>query len=394
MGGQGHHQMMGMMTDQIILVDPAGMIVADSYGEQVGQPLADAAQQAAGAPVLVAGQQVGTVLVGSMIEPGLNPLSQDFLRSVNWLLLVSTLTVGVVALGLGSFFFFHITAPIRDLTRAAEAVAGGDLTQQVTVRSQDELGRLAKAFNAMTTTMNRNETLRRQMVADIAHELRTPLSLVQGSLEAMLDGLYELNQENIASVHEETQVLTRLVKDLRDLAQAEAGQLHLEREALAVNDLIERAVELFQAEAIEQGVALTTEIAANLPPLPGDRQRLNQVLVNLLSNALRHTPAGGKITLSARLMTVQGADTSPALLIAVADTGQGIPSEDLPYVFERFYRSDKSRARGSGGSGLGLAITRQIIEAHGGRIWVESEVERGSVFSLSLPVLSEPQNNL
>jgi phosphoglycerate-specific signal transduction histidine kinase len=158
------------------------------------------------------------------------------------------------------------------------------------------------------------------MVADIAHELRTPLSLVQGSLEAMLDGLYELNQENLASVHEETQVLTRLVKDLRDLAQVEAGQLHLEREALTVDDLINRAVELFQAEAMEEGVILTTEIAANLPSLSGDRQRLNQVLVNLLSNALRHTPAGGKIVISVRLMTSQGTDASPALLITITDT--------------------------------------------------------------------------
>ncbi|NIV33521.1 MAG: HAMP domain-containing protein, partial [Anaerolineae bacterium] len=225
------HDMLNMVADRAILIDARGVIVADSHNSQVGQPYPDA-RLAAGVPVISDGQQIGTVLVGSMIEPLLNPLSQDFLRSVNLAVLASAITVGILALALGSFFFFHITAPVRDLTQAAEAVAGGDLTRRVTVRSQDELGRLAQAFNSMTGAMKRNETLRRQMVADIAHELRNPLSLIQGSLEAMLDGIYTLNEENVASVHEETLVLTRLVKDLRDLAQAEAGQLHLEREEL------------------------------------------------------------------------------------------------------------------------------------------------------------------
>jgi signal transduction histidine kinase len=219
--------------------------------------------------------------------------------------------------------------------------------------------------------------------------------LVQGSLEAMLDGMYELNPENIASVHEEIQLLTRLVKDLRDLAQAEAGQLHLERQLLAVDDLVNRAVELFQAEALERQLTLISDIPPDLPPISGDRQRLNQVLVNLLANALRHTPPEGTITISAKPVTggmpasssgsggIEG--VGPALLVSVADTGQGIPPEDLPYVFERFYRADKSRARASGGSGLGLAIARQLIEAHGGRIWVESQPGAGATFSFTLP---------
>jgi signal transduction histidine kinase len=388
------HDMVNMVADRAILVDARGVIVADSHNSQVGQPYPDA-QLAAGVPVTSDGQQIGTVLVGSMIEPILNPLSQDFLRSVNLAVLASAITVGILALALGSFFFFHITTPVRDLTRAAEAVAGGDLTRRVTVRSQDELSRLAQAFNSMTGAMKHNETLRRQMVADIAHELRNPLGLIQGSLEAMLDGIYELNEENVASVHEETLVLTRLVKDLRDLAQAEAGQLHLEREELDINDLISRAAELFRAEAAERQVALITDLSPDLPPLHGDGQRLNQVLVNLLSNALRYTPPEGQVTVSARLTSDeteigvqaqrQAAPSPPVCLISVADTGQGIPPEDLPYVFERFYRADKSRARGSGGSGLGLAIARQIVAAHGGRIWVESQAGAGSTFSFALP---------
>lgn len=386
--GNDHNQMMpemmNRMANRVIVTTIDGLIVADSYGEQTGQRYS-AGQLAAATPVLLDGRQVGTVLVGSMIEPALNALSQEFLASLNMAVLASAATAGLAALILGSFFFFHITAPVRDLTRAAEAVADGDLTQQVTIRSQDELGRLAQAFNVMTGTMNRNETLRRQMVADIAHELRTPLSLVQGSLEAMLDGMYALNLENIASAHEETLVLTRLVNDLRDLAQAEAGQLHLEREALAPADLVNRAVELFQVEAAERQVTLLADVTPGLPAVSGDRHRLNQVLVNLLANALRYTPAGGKVILSARQMVDQEA-AGPALLIQVADTGQGIAPAELANVFERFYRADKSRTRGSGGSGLGLAIARQIVEAHGGRIWVESQPGAGSTFSFTLPL--------
>ncbi|MCQ3979534.1 MAG: two-component sensor histidine kinase [Anaerolineae bacterium] len=297
---------------------------------------------------------------------------------MNLAVLLSAIAVGGVALGLGSLLFFQITAPVRRLTQAAEAIAAGDLSRRVSVRSGDEIGRLAQAFNTMTDSLDRAETLRRQMVADIAHELRTPLSLVQGNLEAILDGLYALNLENVASVHEETLVLTRLVNDLRDLALAEAGQIHLQRETVDLADLAGRAVEGFRAQAVEQEVTLVAELSPDLPLISGDKQRLSQVLLNLLSNALRHTPPGGRIVISVR--------PEPAgLLVSVADTGRGIPPEDLPHVFERFYRADKSRARSSGGSGLGLAIARQIVEAHGGRIWVESWVGVGSTFSVALP---------
>lgn len=366
-----------VLLDRVVLADAEGIVVADSAGVLVGQRHPDE-HLTAGVAIIVDGRQVGTVLVDSMIEPVLNPLDQDFLRSVNLAVLLSAIAVGGVALGLGSLLFFQITAPVRRLTQAAEAIAAGDLSRRVSVRSGDEIGRLAQAFNTMTNSLDRAETLRRQMVADIAHELRTPLSLVQGNLEAILDGLYALNLENVASVHEETLVLTRLVNDLRDLALAEAGQIHLQRETVDLADLAGRAVEGFRAQAVEQEVALVAELSPDLPLISGDKQRLSQVLLNLLSNALRHTPPGGRIVISVR--------PEPAgLLVSVADTGRGIPPEDLPHVFERFYRADKSRARSSGGSGLGLAIARQIVEAHGGRIWVESWVGVGSTFSVALP---------
>lgn len=386
----------GSVMDRVVLADARGVVIADSAGVLLGQHYPDQ-QVAAGTPVVAAGQQVGTILVGSMVEPVLNPLDQDFLRSVNLAVLLSAIAVGGVALGLGSVFLFHITAPVRDLTQAAEAIAAGDLKQRVAVRTDDEIARLARAFNTMTDALDRAETLRRHMVADIAHELRTPLSLVRGSLEAILDGMYELNLENVESVHEETLVLTRLVDDLRDLALAEAGQLHLERELVDVAELALRAAESFRARAAGQEVSLVTDLSPELPPVYGDAQRLSQVLMNLLSNALRYTPAGGRVTVAARLASEEeqvpkGAGENdrrlsvPMLLFSVADTGQGIPPEDLSYVFERFYRADRSRARASGGSGLGLAIARQIVEAHGGCMWAESRVGVGSTFSFTLPV--------
>jgi signal transduction histidine kinase len=263
------------------------------------------------------------------------------------------------------------------------------------------------------------------MVADIAHELRTPLSLIQGSLEAILDGMYELNLDNVASVHEETLVLTRLVDDLRDLALAEAGQLRLDREEVDVADLIARSVERFRAQAAEQQVCLETELAPGLPPVHGDAQRLGQVLGNLLSNALRYTPPGGRIRIGVGVVSEEewkagrlegwkigrlegrGKQAAPKpsnlptfqssnlpifqpsnhpLLVTITDTGPGIPAEDVPYVFERFYRADKSRTRASGGSGLGLAIARQIVQAHGGRMGVDSQPGAGSTFFFTLPV--------
>jgi signal transduction histidine kinase len=384
MGSEGMQEMFdamrssGPLLDRVVLVDANGIVIADSSNVLTGQRHSNQ-HLAAGVPVMVKeGQQVGTVLVGSMVEPVLDALDQDFLRSVNLAVLLAAVVVGVVALILGSVFFFHITAPVRDLTGAAEAIAAGDLSQRVAARTGDEIGRLGRAFNTMADALDQAETLRRHMVADIAHELRTPLSLVQGSLEAILDEMYELSLENVASVHEETLVLTRLVNDLRDLALAEAGQLRLEQEEVDVADLITRSLERFRAQAAEQEVSLATDLPTDLPTIRGDRQRIGQVLSNLLSNALRYTPAGGQVVMAAKLESAE-------LLISVADTGKGIPPDDLPYVFERFYRADKSRARASGGSGLGLAIARQIIEAHGSRIWAESQVGEGATFFVALP---------
>jgi signal transduction histidine kinase len=235
----------------------------------------------------------------------------------------------------------------------------------------------------MAESLAEADVQRRNMMADIAHELRTPLTVVQGNLEALIDGVYDLTPENVAGIHKQTVVLTRLVADLRDLALAEAGQLKLERKALPLRDVIAQVSEGLGIQAHEKEVTLKVEVAANLPQVQADEQRITQVLFNLISNALRHTPAGGTITINAEMREDQ-------MLVSVRDTGTGIPPEDLPHVFERFYRADRSRARSTGGSGLGLTIAKQIVEAHGGQIWAQSWLGAGSTFAFGLPLSAPP----
>ena len=366
-----------IMSDRLILADATGRVVADTGGELVGQELSEAERQD-GVTIMMDGQQVGT-LIAAPIEPSGQPtLEGEFLRSVNRSLLLAGLAAGVIALVMGSFLFLQITAPLRALTAAARRIAVGDLSQRVEVRSQDELGEVGHAFNAMAESLARAEELRRNMVADVAHELRTPLSIIQGNLEALLDGIFPPTPENIAAIHEESMLLSRLVEDLRELALVEAGQLAIKKEPTQVEELIQRATGNLRPQAAEKGIELVTDLPAALPPVQADSHRLEQVLRNLLINALRYTPAGGRIT-----VTVRGMDGG--VQVRVADTGPGIPPADLPYVFERFWRSDKARSRAHGQTGLGLAIAKQLVEAHGGRIWAESEEGKGSSFAVWLP---------
>lgn len=368
----------GPLADRVVVLDASGKVVADTGQASLGEQ--HPAQHAEnGAPVLMEGKTVGAVLVGSMIEPALNPADEDFLRSVNFSILLTSLTVGVMALVLGSLLFRQITSPLRELSESAQTIAGGDLEQRVPVRSNDEIGRVARSFNQMAESLAEADAQRRNMIADIAHELRTPLTVIQGNLEALMDGVYDLTPDNVAAVYKQSIVLSRLVADLRDLALAEAGQLRLELKAVALGDLLAQVSEGLEVQARKKGVTLNLGIANDLPKVQADEQRIAQVLYNLISNALRHTPAGGTITSSAELREGR-------VLVSVRDTGTGISPEDLPHVFERFYRADRSRARSSGGSGLGLTIAKQIVEAHGGQIWAQSWLGAGSTFGFSLPL--------
>jgi len=377
-------QAAGPTADRVVVLDAAGEIIADTGQASTGEqhPLAHVADAV---PIAVNGQTVGAVLVGSMIEPVLNPADEDFLRSVNFSIFVTSVAVGLLAVVLGSLLFRQITAPLGALSRAAEAIAGGDLDRRVAIRSEDELGRVAQSFNRMAESLAQADVQRRNLIADIAHELRTPLTVVQGNLEALMDGVYELTPENVAAVHRHTLVLSRLVGDLRDLALAEAGQLRLDRKPLSLHPVIDQVSAGLEAQAREKGVAVKTEVAESLPSVEADEQRIAQVLFNLISNALRHTSTGGTVTVSAE-------QRDGRVMVGVRDTGTGIAPEDLPQVFERFYRADRSRARSTGGSGLGLTIAKQIVEAHGGQISAQSWLGAGSTFMFSL-LMSGPRSS-
>jgi len=393
--------MMGMMGNRILVTDAAGTIVADSSGGSLGARLSEN-ELRGWTPLRVAGRVVGYMLAQGMRMP-MRPNAflaadeQDFLDRVNRSILLAGLAAGLVALLLGFVLFRQITAPLEQLTRAARGIARGNLQQRVVVRTADEIGELGQAFNAMAQALAQAEELRRHMVADIAHELRTPLAVMQSNLEALLDGIYPATPEQIAAIHQETVHLTRLVNDLRELALAEAGQLTIEKEPTDIADLARRVVTTFETRAAEKSVSLELEAASNLPLVNADSGRIQQVLTNLIDNALRHTPADGLIRVEIREMrgikeirerfpSFSSFPSFPVLSVSVHDTGPGIPADDLPYIFERFYRGDKSRARATGGSGLGLAIAKQLVEAHGGCIWAESAVNQGTTVTFALPI--------
>jgi len=371
--------MMGMPTNRIQVVNPRGEVVADSEGAAGGAALTSAPLEHW--PIIVDGALVGELVVeGSLmgaaaVDPA--PLVGSVTRAVFW----AAALAAVAGLTLAALFVRQITRPLVDLTHASRRITHGDLRVRLPVKGADEIGELTAAFNQMAASLEKQETLRRNLMADIAHELRTPLTGIQGAIEAMQDGVFPADAENLAALHAEVLLLNRLVDDLRTLANAEAGQLILEKAPIDLGDLCRRQVNALQRRASARGVALTVNYPAPAPQIEADGQRLNQVLLNLLDNALRHTPAGGSVVVNLH------ADADH-VYITVTDSGLGIPAADLPHVFDRFYRGDRSRTRTTGGSGLGLAIARQIVEAHGGCMWVDSPppgAAQGAEFGFMLP---------
>ena len=268
---------------------------------------------------------------------------------------------------------------VRTLTSAARRMGGGDLSQRVPAEGRDEIGELARTFNAMADGLESAERQRRNMVADAAHELRTPLSNIRGYVEAVRDGVLESDPETLATIHQQVLYLTDLVDDLRLLAETEASDFGLNREPGSLFEIVRTSVEGVRARAEARGVVLEIDLPAESPSLEFDRTRISQVVGNLLDNAIRHTPPGGTVTASVCVR--------PAVAtVSVADTGEGIPAEITPFVFERFYRVDPSRSRSTGGAGLGLTIARQLVEAHGGSIRVQSAAGEGTTITFDLPL--------
>lgn len=363
-----------------LLVDGNGRVVVPGPGHRVGDLVGPVALQNA-TPIEVNGQVVGQ-LVTQPGAFGVDPAESAFLRRINQLLVIGAVVGTGAAVLLGALLVRSLTRPLRELTDGARAVAAGQLDIQVPVRSADEMGELATAFNQMNANLARSRDLRRQMTADIAHELRTPLSIILGHSEAIQEGVLDPSPGNLQIIHEEAGRLERLVEDLRTLSLVEAGELPLDMGEVQPKTLLQAVAARYQAAAEQKQIDLQTEAPAALPAIQADHDRMIQVLGNLVHNALRHTPAGGRVTLSAGRQDGQ-------LRIAVNDSGPGIDPQDLPHVFERFYRADKSRQRDGAGSGLGLAIAKSLVEAHGGRIWADSPPGQGTSMVVELPIPSQ-----
>lgn len=315
----------------------------------------------------------------SRIEESVNPLGKDFLNLVNSSLWLAGGTVGGIALLLGFGLLRQLTGPLRNLDSGARQIMQGNLRQRVPVRGRDELGRLGTSFNEMAESLEQSEDVKRQMIADVAHELRTPISVVRSGLEGLMDDVLEPTPENFAALHTKTLLVARLVDDLQELAMADAGRLSIHTEPIDLNELLNHIQTTIEVQFEEQEIELVIDVPQTLPSLHADFQRLEQVFLNLLSNASRYTPRGGNI----RINAFQAEDPN-FIHISVCDTGPGFSQEDLDHLFDRFYRADKSRSRQSGGSGLGLAIVKALIDAHGGHIWAENAVDGGACFHFTL----------
>jgi signal transduction histidine kinase len=331
-------------------------------------------------PIRVDGRLVGTLM---MARPGLGTHAGDqYLETVNRAIVWAGLAAAALALLLGALLAQGLTRPLRQMTQATRAVAAGDLAQQVRVDSRDELGELARDFNQMARALQTAEAQRQQLLADTAHDLRTPISIIRSHLEAMLDGVFPATPDNLALVHEETLRLGRLVEDVRTLSLMETGQLPLEAAALDVTALARRAVAAFAPLAEADGITLTLE-AEPTPPVQADGARIHQVLANLIANALRYAPEGEQPPPTVRVLVQQAGG---AVRVSVSDNGPGLTAAQQAQVFERFWRGDAARSRGQGGSGLGLAIARGIVQAHGGALSVSSPPGQGATFTFTLPI--------
>jgi signal transduction histidine kinase len=357
------------------LADAENRIAFDRGGDSVGQ-VAGGVELAAGLPIVVDGERVGTLLppaVGELTEE-----QETFLHRLVVAFMTSGIAALAMALVLGALLVRTITRPLGQLTAASRAIASGNLDTRVSVHSRDEVGQLAHAFNHMAAGLARVEEARRQQAADIAHELRSPLTVIQGQMEALADGIFPADTEHLEPVLVQTQLLNRLVEDLRTLSLADAGRLTLSPVPVKIGEWVAGVVGGFRAAAAGRGIVLDLEIGAGLPEVEIDPERMSQVLGNMLDNALRHTPEGGRIA-------VRAAGRDGAVEVTITDTGLGVPSENLPHLFERFWRGDASRSRRTGGSGLGLAIAQRIVEAHGGHTWADNAPTGGLRIGFSLP---------
>ena len=389
-------------NDRLVIADASGVIVGDTSNQWLGKATSSVGLSN-GTAISVSGRKLGDLyLITTRIGGGRGFMGsgrggpttstpsvsaeQNFIDQVNSSLLFTALIATAIALIVGLVLTRQITRPIKALVNGARQIARGNLHHRVEIKSKDELGNLGQSFNAMAVSLDEAEQERRRIIADIAHELRTPLTVIEGTVTGIQDGVFNADKDHLDAIKEQTSLLTRLTSDLRDLSLAESGQLKLVLTPTDLTDLVRRKVSQFEVKAREKGLSMEVDIPKDLSKLNIDPARIEQVLANLITNAIRHTPLGS-ITISIQQVNRDATHeiNNPSLILSVADTGEGIAPENLPHVFERFYRVEKSRARSEGGSGLGLAIVKQMVQAHGGKVWAESELGKGSTFYVSLP---------
>jgi len=326
----------------------------------------------------VSGEAVGSVDVGFYGPYSYSEVDLAFLKRLNQLLLIAAvLSMAIVAI-LGLVIARQLTGPITRAIQTTSRIANGHYTDRITEeKGPREIADLTESINGLAESLGRQETLRKQLTNDVAHELRTPLAVLQSHLEAMIDGTWQADQKRLESCHGEVVRISSLVKDLEKLTQIEQGNLSLQKEAFDLQALLMRISLNFQRDFASKNVQLSIQVDPVIVQI--DTDKLGQVFNNLLANALKYTNPGGSVRVYTRVVKHQVA-------VSIADTGIGIAPEDLVQIFERFYRADKSRTRETGGSGIGLAIVKSIVEAHGGLVTVKSQLGQGSVFQVTLPL--------
>ena len=384
----------------IRVYDAKGVLIADSHAylspvpdNKDGKGRSRRKHDLKKFPVFQDGQQVGAFTVSYTDVPGPDPgspvLADPVASRISGVVNRSLLWAGIGAAALGTLLVWLLSrrtlAPLQNLGAAARRLGRGDLSQRAETTGPTEIQELAHSFNVMAEGLEEAERQRRNLTADVAHELRTPLSNIQGYLEAIKDGLVDPTPETIDTIHGQALHLSRLVEDLRVLAQVEAGALQLQLSPTGMEELLQLSVEAVRPRADAKRIDLSLDAEPSLPTVNLDATRISQVIGNLLENAITHTPEDGSVTVSARVLP-RAQDKRDAVEVTVADSGLGIAPEELFQIFDRFYRADPSRDRSTGGAGLGLTIARRLVEAHGGTIEVESELGRGSRFTVRLPI--------
>jgi signal transduction histidine kinase len=359
------------------LVDDGDHVVLAGLGDHIGDILSKSDVKN-GIPIKVNGKTVGTLLT-RLSTVNVNPAETAFLNRIKQIYTLSAFAVIAVGLLLAFLLSRTLTRPIRELIAATRAVSAGELKQPVPVRSRDELGELAASFNIMNRELERSAGLRRQMTADIAHELRTPVSVILGHADAVHEGVIAPSLETFEIIRDEAERLDCLIEDLRTLSRADAGELPMDFQSVFPPILLEKVQLIHQQRAAQKHITLSHQAQPDLPEITADLGRMVQVLSNLVDNALNYIPEGGSVILSAQVV-------ADCVEFKVHDSGPGIAENELERVFDRFYRSDPSRQRNESGSGLGLAIAKSIVEKHNGRIWAESKPGEGTTMVVHIPI--------